>query len=171
MPGSYDPQLNLFYIGASQAKPFVPLSRNMTVFDAALYTNSTLALDPKTGKIKWYFQHAPGEALDLDVVYERMLVDVGDQKLLFTVGKDGILWKLDRRTGAFVSAAETTLQNIFDTIDPKNGKVSYRADIAEAKVGDWLSSCPSKMPMSSNGWARIAERSAQDFIFLRRSWT
>ena len=57
IPGSYDPQLKRFYIGTAQAKPWVPASRGMTAFDAALYTNSTLALDPKTGKIVWYFQH------------------------------------------------------------------------------------------------------------------
>ena len=100
IPGSYDPDLNLFYIGTSQAKPWVPASRGMTVFDAALYTNSTLALNPQTGKMMWYFQHVPGEALDLDSVFERVLIDGGGgQKLLFAIGKDGILWKLDRRTG------------------------------------------------------------------------
>ncbi len=142
IPGSFDPDLNLFYIGTSQAKPWVPASRGMTVFDAALYTNSTLALDPKSGKIAWYFQHVPGEALDLDSVYERVLVDVGDQKLLFAIGKDAILWKLDRRTGKFLAAKETLFQNVFDSIDFATGRLRYRSDIVEAKVGDWIASCP-----------------------------
>ena len=143
IPGSYDPQLNLFYIGTAQAKPWVPASRGMKVFDAALYTTSTLALDPKTGKIVWHFQHVPAEALDLDVVFERVLVDVGDQKLVFTIGKDGILWKLDRQTGKFVGLKETIFQNVFDSIDQKTGKVTYRSDVVEAKIGDWVAACPS----------------------------
>ena len=49
----------------------------MTIDDKALYTNSTLALDIERGKLAWYFQHVPGEALDLDEVFERVLVDVG----------------------------------------------------------------------------------------------
>lgn len=142
IPGSYDPDLNLFYIGTSQAKPWVAASRGMTVFDAALYTNSTLALNPQTGKMMWYFQHVPGEALDLDSVFERVLIDAGGQKLLFAIGKDGILWKLDRRTGSFLAAKETLFQNVFDSIDPKTGRVHYRSDIAEAQVGEWVASCP-----------------------------
>ena len=57
---------------------------------AALYTTSTVALNPDTGKLAWYFQHVPGESLDLDAVYERVLLDSGGQNLLFTIGKDGI---------------------------------------------------------------------------------
>ena len=55
-----------------------------------------VALRPKDGKLAWYYQHAPGESLDLDEVFERVLVDIGDQKVVFTIGKAGILWKLDR---------------------------------------------------------------------------
>ena len=143
IPGSYDPELNLFYIGTSQAKPWMLASRGMTVADAALYSNATLALDPKTGKIVWYFQHVPAESLDLDIVFERVLIDSGDQKLLFTVGKDGILWKLNRRTGAFLGLAETIFQDVFDSIDSQTGKLTYRADIIEAKAGEGVKACPS----------------------------
>ena len=62
---------------------------------------------------------------------------------MFTIGKPGILWKLDRQTGQFVSYKETIFQNVFDTIDAKTGAVTYRGDILEAKVGDWVSACPS----------------------------
>jgi alcohol dehydrogenase (cytochrome c) len=62
-----------------------------------------------TGKLKWYFQHAPGESLDLDEVFERVLINHGDQKTVMTIGKPGILWKLDRVTGKFLAAKETDL--------------------------------------------------------------
>ena len=87
IPGSYDPDLNLFYIGTAQAKPWAAVSRGLSTHHAVLYSNSTLALDPKTGELIWYFQHVPGESLDLDTVFERVLVDVDDEKLVFTVGK------------------------------------------------------------------------------------
>ena len=141
--GSYDPELNLTYWGTAQAKPWVPASRGMSALDKALYTSSTLALNPDTGKLAWYFQHAPGEALDLDEVFERVLVDVDGRKFVFTIGKPGILWKLDRQTGQYVNHKETIFQNVFDTIDAKTGTVTYRGDILEAKVGDWVSACPS----------------------------
>lgn len=142
IPGSYDPKLRLFYFGTSQAKPWVPASRGMTPLDTALYTNSTIAVDPKTGKMAWYFQHAPGDPLDLDIVFERVLVDVDGQPYVLTIGKDGILWKLDRRTGKYAGLAETLFINVYDKIDAKSGRVEWRSDILEGKVDQWIASCP-----------------------------
>ena len=143
MPGSYDPDLDLLFWPTAQAKPWVPASRGLTVHDAVLYTNSTLALRRGTGEIAWYFQHVPGEALDLDEAFEKVLIDLGERKTLFTIGKHGILWKLDRETGAFLGHKETIFQNVFERIDPQTGAVTYREDIAAAGIGDWLSVCPS----------------------------
>ena len=143
IPGSYDPELGLFFIGTAQAKPWVASSRGMTTRQDALYTNSTLALDPSTGRVQWYFQHAPGETLDLDIVYERVLVDADDEKWLFTIGKDGILWKLDRRTGAFVDLRETVHQDIFGSIDKTTGELTYREDLQNIAIGERVFACPS----------------------------
>src|SRR5690606_19077684 len=115
--GSYDPELNLTYWGVAQPKPWMRASRQTGAADA-LYTSSTLALNPDTGALAWYFQHAPGESLDLDEAYERVLIDDAGQKLVMTIGKPGILWKLDRVTGKFIDYKETILQNVFASIDP-----------------------------------------------------
>ena len=141
--GSYDPVLNLTFWGTAQAKPWMPISRGMSVKDDALFTSSTLALDVDTGKLAWFFQHAPAESLDLDVVFERVLVDDNNQNLLFTVGKDGILWKLDRKTGKYLGHKETVFQNVWESFDPRSGRPTYRADILEQKFGDWVQGCPS----------------------------
>ena len=61
IPGAYDADLDLFFIGTAQAKPWVAASRGMSTYNDALYTNSTLALNPHTGQVAWYFQHVPGE--------------------------------------------------------------------------------------------------------------
>ena len=141
--GSYDPELNLTYWGTAQAKPWVPASRGMNARDAALYTSSTLALDASTGKLAWYFSHAPGEGFDLDAVFERVLVDAGNEKWVFSVGKDGVLWKLDRVTGEYIDHAETVFQNIWASFDPETGRPQYRPDILDAEVGEWIDACPS----------------------------
>ncbi|MEE3202811.1 MAG: PQQ-binding-like beta-propeller repeat protein [Acidobacteriota bacterium] len=143
IPGSYDPELDLIYWPVAQAKPWVPASRGLTVYDPALYTNSTLALNPSDGSIEWYRQHVPGEALDLDEAFEQVLVDSDDRKTLLTIGKHGILWKLDRESGEFLGHVETVFQNVFESIDPDTGVVTYRQDIADAGIGDWVSVCPS----------------------------
>ena len=141
--GSYDPELGLVYWGTAQAKPWVAASRGLTVDDAALYSNSTLAIDPDDGSIVWYNQHVPGESHDLDEAFERVLIDSNGQRLVFSMGKHGILWKLDRETGEFLGHKESIYQNVFDYIDPQTGAVRYREDIASAGIGDWVSVCPS----------------------------
>lgn len=141
LTGTYDPELNLTYWGVAQAKPWMRASRGTN--DTALYTSATLAIRPDDGTLAWYFQHIPGETLDLDEVYERVVVDSGNRKLVLTIGKHGILWKLDRKTGEFLGEKETIFQNIFSKIDAKTGKVTYRDDILEQKVGQWIQFCPS----------------------------
>jgi alcohol dehydrogenase (cytochrome c) len=141
--GSYDPELNLTYWGTAQAKPWMPASRGMDTLDVGLYTNSTLALDASTGELVWHYSHAPGEAFDLDVVFERVLVDAGDDRWVLSVGKDGVLWKHDRRSGAYLGHAETVFQNVWAGFDPETGTPSYRQDILEHAIGEWIDGCPS----------------------------
>ena len=141
--GSYDPDLDLTFWGVAQPKPWVAASRNMTTSDRALYTGTTVALRPDTGTLAWYYQHAPGESLDLDEVYERVLIDVGDEKLVFTIGKPGILWKLGRSSGDFIAFKETVFQNTFDRVDLESGALLYRPEITAAQVGEWVQACPS----------------------------
>jgi alcohol dehydrogenase (cytochrome c) len=141
--GSYDPELNLTYWGTAQAKPWMPASRGMNTADVALYTSSTLALDASTGALEWHYAHAPGEAFDLDVVFERVLVDAGPAKWVFSVGKDGVLWKHDRKTGEYLGHKETVFQNVWASFDRETGRPRYRPDIFEHKVGEWIDACPS----------------------------
>jgi len=139
--GSFDPDLNLTYWGVAQSKPWMRASRQSGNGET-LYANSTVALDVDTGKLAWYYDHAPGESLDLDEVFERVLVDDNGQKLVFSAGKAGVLWKLDRRSGKYLGHKETVFQNIYDSYDPQNGTPHYRNDIVENQVGEWVQSCP-----------------------------
>ena len=140
IPGSYDPKTNLIYWGTSQAKPWARYARGTD--GAALYTNSTLAIDPATGKIAWYYQHIPGESHDMDETFERVLVDLDDRPSVFTMGKLAILWEVDRTTGAFRHAHDLGYQNLLD-VDPRTGKVTYRSDKLPTSVSHELSFCPS----------------------------
>ncbi len=140
--GSYDPDLNITYWGTAQAKPWMRASRG-SGNGATLYANSTLALNADTGKLVWYHSYAPGETLDLDEVFERVLVDDQGQNYVFSAGKAGILWKLDRKTGKYLAHKEMVFQNVYDSIDSKTGEPHYRNDIVEQRVGEWVSACPS----------------------------
>jgi alcohol dehydrogenase (cytochrome c) len=139
--GSYDPDLNLTYWGVAQSKPWMRISRQSGNGGTA-YANSTVAIDIDTGKLSWYYNHAPGESLDLDEVFERVLVDDNGQKLVFSAGKDGVLWKNDRKTGKYLGHKEMVFQNIYDSYDPQTGEPHYRNDIVEQQYGQWIQSCP-----------------------------
>jgi alcohol dehydrogenase (cytochrome c) len=160
--GTYDPDLNTTYWGTAQAKPWRRDLRGSGKGDTN-YANSTVALDPDTGKLKWFFQHGPGESLDLDEVYERVLINHGEQKTLMTIGKAGILWKLDRVTGKFIAAKETVFQNIWSSID-KNGRPAYRKDIVDQKVDQWLSSCPG--PEGGHDWQATSYHQPSDTLII-----
>jgi alcohol dehydrogenase (cytochrome c) len=141
--GSYDPELKLTYWGTAQQKPWMPASRSLSIYDTGLFTNSTVAVDVENGELDWFFQHVPAEALDLDEVFERVLIDRGDDKLVFSIGKHGILWKHDRVSGQFIGHKETIFQNAFTNINPDTGEVTYRQDIQNAQIDQWISVCPS----------------------------
>src|SRR5262245_15831190 len=157
--GSYDAATNLVYWGTAQAKPWARAVRGTD--GAALYTNSTLALDPDTGKMKWFYQHLPGESHDMDEVFENVLVDVGGRKSLFKMGKLGILWQIDRETGAFIRAADLGYQTLVDV--DATGKVTYRAGkVPElGKEVDW---CPSTAGFKS--WRAMAFSPQTNAMYL-----
>ncbi len=139
MTGSYDPVTRLIYWGTSQPKPH---NRDARGTDGdALYSNSTLALDPATGEMKWYYQHIPGDSHDMDESFERILIDYDGKRSLFTMGKLGILWELDRVTGAFRRAIDLGYQNILD-VDSETGQVTHREGML-TDVGEELFFCPS----------------------------
>jgi alcohol dehydrogenase (cytochrome c) len=105
MPGTYDPELNTLYWGTGNAAP--DYDGSVRPGDD-LYTASVLALDPDTGKIKWYFQFTPHDVYDYDSVQTPVLVDAEYQgqprKLLIEANRNGFLYILDRVTGKFLSA-------------------------------------------------------------------
>jgi alcohol dehydrogenase (cytochrome c) len=105
MPGTYDPKLNTLYWTTSNAAPdFVGDSRP----GDDLYTACVLALDPDTGKLKWYFQFTPHDLYDFDANETPVLVDSGEgsatRHLLVQANRNGFLYVLDRVTGKFLSA-------------------------------------------------------------------
>ena len=139
IPGAYDPVSRLVYYGTAQAKPW---SRDARGTDGdALYSNSTLALDPETGEMRWFFQHIPGDSHDMDETFERILIDYDGRQSVFSMGKLGILWELDRTTGAFTKAVDLGYQNLAD-VDPQTGEFTYREGMVSG-VGEMLFFCPS----------------------------
>ncbi|MCC7546230.1 MAG: PQQ-dependent dehydrogenase, methanol/ethanol family [Burkholderiales bacterium] len=91
--GSYDKANNTLYWPVGNPGP--DFDRHVRVGDN-LYSNSNLAMDPDTGKIKSYFQYTPNDPYDYDGVNEMILVDVGGKKLWLHGSRNGHLYGIDR---------------------------------------------------------------------------
>ena len=102
--GSYDSNLNLIFWGTANPQPIM----GGTDPQAKLWTNSLVALDADTGKMKWGFQELPHDAFDFDSASETMLIDAPVKgittPLVLQSVKSGYTYALDRRTGALVAA-------------------------------------------------------------------
>ena len=161
MVPSYDPELNLIYIGTSVPTP-APKFMLGGADLAHLYHNSTLALDADTGEIVWYYQHL-NDHWDLDHPFERLLIDTqvapdpdevswinpriqpGEARKVMTgiPGKTGVVYTLDRETGEFLWATPTVAQNVINDIDGATGAVAVNAEVVFSALGQELMSCPS----------------------------
>ena len=160
MVPSYDPALELVYIGTSVTSP-APKFFIGGADLAHLYHNSTLALDANTGEIRWYYQHL-NDHWDLDHPYERLLVDTavapdpdhvswinprlrpGEVRRVLTgiPGKTGVVYTLDRATGEFLWATPTVTQNVISGIDGATGDVTENAELVFGSVGQDVLACP-----------------------------
>jgi alcohol dehydrogenase (cytochrome c) len=103
LTGSYDPELNLIYWGIGNPAP--DFDGDVRKGDN-LYTESMVALDADTGKLKWYFQFTPHDVHDWDSVEIPVLVDTqfrGEKrKLLLHADRNGFYYVLDRTNGKFL---------------------------------------------------------------------
>ena len=101
--GSYDPDLNLTYWGVGNPGPdWNGDSRP----GSNLYTDSVVALDPDTGKLKWYFQFSPHDEFDYDAVQIPVLGEMDwlgeKKKVMFWANRNGFMYVLDRTNGKFL---------------------------------------------------------------------
>ena len=128
IPGSYDPVHNLAFFGPGNTYdtgPLRDLVQQDGVTNDALYLDSTLALNPDTGELVWYFQHQANGQWDLDWAFERQVMDLsvnGETKsVVVTVGKQAIFDILETDTGKYVTSIDLGLQNVVTGIDPTTG--------------------------------------------------
>jgi alcohol dehydrogenase (cytochrome c) len=160
MVPSYDPELNLVFVGTSVSSP-APKFLLGGNDNTHLYHNSTLAMNADTGKIVWHYQHVV-DHWDLDHPFERLLVDTavapnaaevpwinprvkpGERRRVITgvPGKTGLVYTLDRQTGEFLWARPTVLQTVISRIDGATGQVTVNPEALFNKPGDARFICP-----------------------------
>jgi len=160
--GSYDPEQNVVFYGTGQPYPWIAEMRGTLppkegYKNNALYSDSTLAIDPSNGKLMWYRQHLQNDTWDLDYVYERMLIDLPvngqSRKALVTTGKLGIVEAIDRTNGEWLWHKETVPQNVVAAIDPKTGEKTIN-QAAIPHIGQTTVNCPADP--GGRGWPATA---------------
>jgi alcohol dehydrogenase (cytochrome c) len=170
LPGSFDPVRNVIYWGVANPMPDQRAMRHNGNPDgtsrttpADLYSNCTLALDPATGKLIWYYQHLPGDDWDTDHTHERTLVRVAynpDPKFVkwanpdiprgsmhdiaAMVSEGGAMFVLDRENGKFLWASPFPSDDpnfVMSDINTKTGQTTLNWDIVFKHPGDHHITC------------------------------
>jgi alcohol dehydrogenase (cytochrome c) len=148
--GSYDPETGLAFFGPAPTYDTEPLRKpffRKGVTNDALYTNATIALDSRTGKLAWYYQHVPNDQWDLDWAFERQIIHIPvngpTRKLIITAGKEAIYDALDARTGEFMFSLDLGLQNLIAAIDPQTGQKAIKQELIPGD-GKTVTVCPNE---------------------------
>lgn len=127
--GSYDAKRGLALFGPAPTYDTGPMrdpvgKRGVT--NDALYTDSTLALDPRTGRLVWHYQHLSNDQWDFDWAFERQIVQLPvngrSRRVIVTAGKQAIYDALDADSGQYLFSMDLGLQNVVTSIDPRTGR-------------------------------------------------
>lgn len=126
--GSYDIAHGVALFGPAPTYDTGPMRfpvKQHGINNLALYTNATVALDPRTGKLVWDYQHVPNDQWDFDWAFERQVLTVPfnghPQRMIVTSGKEALYDALDADSGKYLFSMDLGLQNLFTAIDPKSG--------------------------------------------------
>ena len=162
--GTYDPDTNLLYFGTGNPAPWIADMRR----GDNLYTMSAVALDPDTGKMKWYHQYLANEAWDYDTVAEHHVIDVvrngQSHKAVVQANKLGYVYTLDRVTGKFLSAAPFVKSLTWGKPDPVTGKGVENPGMRPTMGGPPVVVCPSLL--GATGWQPKVYNPKTGYLFI-----
>jgi alcohol dehydrogenase (cytochrome c) len=166
--GSYDPQLGLAYFGVGQTYDTGPVLHRVEGFsNDGLYTDSTLAFDPGTGKLVWHFQHVHNDQWDLDWAFEQQLINLPvsgkPQKLVVTSGKMGIYEGMDAATGKYIFSHDLGIQNVISSIDPKTGEKTINPDVV---IGDGKPHTICPHPGGGRNWIAGSYDASRKIVYV-----
>ncbi len=127
---SYDPELELLYVGTGNSSPYPIWFRSPSGGDN-LYLASILALDPDDGRLVWHYQTTPGEIWDYTATQNMILADLTldgrARKAIMQAPKNGFFYVLDRETGEFLSAKPFVFVNWATAIDSSGRPITSSA--------------------------------------------
>ncbi|MGB6450357.1 MAG: PQQ-binding-like beta-propeller repeat protein [Steroidobacteraceae bacterium] len=168
--GSYDPRLHLAYFGVGQTYDTGPLLHPVDrpgINNDGLYTDSTLAIDPATGRLAWHFQHVHNDQWDLDWAFEQQLIDLpvrgAMRRLVVTSGKMGIYEAMDAATGRYLFSKDLGIQNVVTSIDPRTGEKTINEEVV---VGDGKPHTICPHPGGGRNWIAGSYDGASKVVYV-----
>ncbi len=164
LSGSYDPDLDLLYWAVGNPCPdFYGGDRK----GDNLYTDSVLALKPKTGELKWYFQFTPHDTHDWDATEPLLLVDETfggrPRKLLVQANRNGFFFVLDRTNGEFLLGKPFVSKSTWASGFTKEGKPILLPNSDPSPEGTL--GCPS----SGTNWMSASYNSLMKLFYFSAS--
>jgi alcohol dehydrogenase (cytochrome c) len=169
--GTYDPELGLVYFGIAptyDTKPLLEATKKPGHDNRGMYTNCTIALDPKTGELVWYYQHMQNDQWDLDWGFERTIATIprpggGTVKAVMNVGKMVMLDALDAATGEFLFSVDTGVQNVILEVDPVTGaKKMDPSKMPNKETGSIV--CP--VPFGARSWPQTSYSPKTNMVYI-----
>lgn len=153
LTGTYDTELNTVYWGTGNAASW---NAGIRPGDN-LYTSSVLALEPKTGAIKWHYQFSPNDPFDYDSTNELVMADIDGKKVIMQANRNGFFYVLDRTNGKLLAANKFVDKvNWAEKIDLETGRPVPTDVYTKAVSGEQTTYWPSAFggknwsPMSYN---------------------
>lgn len=139
--GSYDAETNTLYWGTGNPWPWLWSVRK----GKNLYSDSILALDPDTGKLKFYFQETPNDTWDYDATATPVLADVTiagkPRKVFYQAGRNGWFYVVDRTNGELISATPFVKATSVTGYD-KARRIGLTDDSLRPQIGQTIFTCP-----------------------------
>ena len=133
---NYDAETGLVLVGTGNGGPYHTVKRSPRGGDQ-LYLASVVALDAKTGRLKWFYQQTPGDNWDFTstqpMILTRMMIDGEQRPVVIHAPKNGFLYVLDRRDGKLLRANPIVRTNWATSVDAKTGRPAM--DPAAADYG------------------------------------
>jgi len=167
--GSYDADLGLVYFGVAptyRVQPFYRPVEDPSQNRDAKYTNGTVALDVKTGGLRWHYSHHIMDHWDLDWAHERQIIDLTLQgekrRVVATVSKGALLDALDAATGDYLFSVDMGIQTTISAIDSRTGMKTNNPDTKPGRDGSYLV-CPTAF--GARSWTPTAFDSRRKLLF------
>jgi alcohol dehydrogenase (cytochrome c) len=140
--GSYDPDLDLVYWGTGNPSPWNALDRP----GDNLFTNTIMAIRPKTGEMAWHYQASPNDPFDYDNVQALVLAEMNlggrPRKVVMQASRNGFFYVIDRTNGELLAANKYVKVTWADRIDIATGRPVWSEDTKKilngvAKIQNW----------------------------------